>query len=289
VTRAWLIVGGCPRSGSTMLNLVLNSSPNIRISNEICLPRLLVAVDALFYREDRIRDLPEHHRSKSARETWTTSDIYALVFQRRLCKRAVLDTLYERQFGVNTDLSAIRYFGDKHPLYYREDLDLLRAELQPLKIIHVSRRPADVVNSMLRRAQNARRGRDSWDRHGTLDSACAEWVAAWNFVCAEQQRAAGSILHLKYEDLVCNPSAELERIAAFLSVEPRFDLAGIHGGPTSPTERVDERVNRMTLGLDADWHLPLEQLVRRVPRLPPPGTGTSRLPPVWKRFWGRGA
>lgn len=208
----WLIIGGCPRSGTTLLNLLLNSHPAIKITNEVSLSRLLTKIRGLYYREAKAKSAIV--RKKSKKELWETETIVSYIPQFEISGIRVLETMYEEQFSGSGEL---QYLGDKYPRYYVEDLEAVRETLGDLKVIHISRNPIHVINSMMRRAKNAKKGQDSWSTHESIEEGIHEWVAAWRY--AVSRRVDPTFIHLKYEELLFETSKAIEAIGSFLDVD----------------------------------------------------------------------
>lgn len=277
---SWLVVGGCPRSGTTLLNFLLNSHPAIRLTNENNFARLIDQVGQLFYREQRLPSVPD--RLKGPNENWRREDVERATLQFDKCAVPVLKALYTAHFGDQVCFDQVAYFGDKLPCYYDRDWDRVQDFIKPMKVIHVSRDPRDVVNSMLRRAHNTRQGKDYWHSLSTPEQACYEWARGWNFIVAERRQPKDvDYLHIKYEDFVDEPDRELARLCEFLQVEDQFDRSSIIYQARSEREMLDDRrqarIAELLPGIVEDWAAPLMELEQRYPAFPlnPPAGGVA--------------
>jgi hypothetical protein len=273
---SWLIVGGCPRSGTTLLNGLFNTHPHVRLTNEISLNRLINHVKALFYKEQKFWQIPD--RTKGRKETWNKESIFPFILQFNKCAMPVIQTLYEAHFADQVDISKVRYFGDKYPRYYDDNFEEVEKLLRSIKIIHISRNPLDVVNSMIRRSNNAQKGTDLWNFAHTVEDACSEWIRAWNFVNQRVGKRDGNLLHIKYEDLVFNTTDQLDEISDFLEVSRDFDQSLIirehHYERDSLTSSDINKISVLIPGIIENWDNPLKQITQRFPQIPIMAAGT---------------
>jgi len=261
----WLIVGGCPRSGTTVLNFVFNDHPRIRLTNENNLGALTNHLKALFHREQVIARVPD--RARGMNESWHREDVRMATLRSSRSLLPMLRTLYEANFSDQVNIDEIQYLGDKLPTYYLEDFSEVRDLLYPLTVIHISRNPLTVINSMMRRSENSAMGKDTWKGPASITDACVEWVKAWNFVTGLQNRADSSgvkLLHLKFEDLVTEPEQTFANIQRFLQIEEPFDISRVLANTEFPLEMLSEQarqeVNRLLPGVVDSWNLPLAEL-----------------------------
>ena len=70
-----LLICGCPRSGTTLLNILLNSHPNISITNELDLYKLSFDLNHLLFFKHKKRSNASFNRPKSIRENWSDKDV----------------------------------------------------------------------------------------------------------------------------------------------------------------------------------------------------------------------
>lgn len=279
----WLIVGGCPRSGTTLLNFMLNDHPRIRLTNENNLGALLAQMQGIFHREQLIARVPG--RALGKRESWHREDVRRATLRSNRCLLPMLRALYEANFADQVDIERVRYFGDKFPTYYAGDFTALCNTLAPLTVVHVSRNPLAVVASMLRRSADSAQGKDTWHGSASVADACAEWARAWNFVNGLHDRAGSSgirVLHVKFEDLLSGPDAVLADIQRFLRVEEPFSAARVLSNmepSLSPLTAEDQReIARRLPRVVESWDRPLSDIVSVVGELSEVGA-IARTPP----------
>ncbi|MBI2970716.1 MAG: sulfotransferase [Gammaproteobacteria bacterium] len=273
---SWLILGGCPRSGTTVLNFTLNDHPAVRLTNEHNLALLIEKLEEVFYRERLLARWPE--REMGPGENWHREDVRRATLRCAASLTPALRAIYESTFAGQVDLRELRYFGDKFPTYYAESFDKVRGALSPLTVIHVSRHPYAVIASMLRRTRNTALGADSWTRWTTLEAGCTEWARAWNFMQGLRGRGESPgfrCLHLRYEDLVAEPDQTCRRLQSFLGLEAGFDESRVRTGVAAETEPLVEsacrRIREALPGIAENWNRPLAEIEATVGILPMTG------------------
>ena len=205
-----VIVLGCPRSGTTLLQVALHSHPRIAVP-----PETWLLVDA--YRDRlafgdlgdpagrerladwvlarrRVRDLKvpaEQLRARILAAPPTLGSALAAVLQ-----------AYADRFGKPR-------WGDKRPGYYR-DVPAVRRLLPDAQFVHVVRDPRACVASLKT---------VPWWRQGT-PAALATWVEAQDTGRRHARRlGAGTWHELRFEQLVSDPEPVLRELCAFLGEE----------------------------------------------------------------------
>jgi hypothetical protein len=173
-------------------------------------------------------------RDMSVREQWPDRGVHPYHFT----ASTLVDVLWSiyrrhhRELHPDVDLAV---WGDKLPRYY-EDFEALAALRVPVKYVHLSRNPFDVVNSMLRRTRMAREGKDWWKAVTDPEQMIDTWNAA--FARIRELEARDDVLHLQYEDMVFEAEATVARLREFLG----FDLAvafDLVDEPAAHFERTD--------------------------------------------------
>ncbi|QDU51832.1 sulfotransferase family protein [Gimesia panareensis] len=213
----WLIIGGCPRSGTTILNNLMNTNPSVYLTNEQNLGKVFEYIEKLFSRERSVKKQIE--RVKGKKENWTKEDIYRHTFKKELCFLPVLESLYISNYQLS-GFTGKCVLGDKKPIYWKDDWETVKSLLNP-RVIHISRHPYDVANSYFRRTKNTREGLDYWKKDDSVETVCQDWIEGWNFAVENRQNPL--FLHLKYEDLIFQADQVLEQINSFLGIETEYD------------------------------------------------------------------
>ncbi|MEV8507321.1 sulfotransferase [Actinoplanes sp. NPDC051475] len=207
-----IIVVGCPRSGTTMLQLMLHAHPRIAIPPEtrfvlaayreyrefgdLRLPenRRALARRIVDRVETRFCDLgldPEETVERIAAGPGTLGSVLATIFQS-----------YAARFGKPR-------WGDKRPAYLH-NVDILVRLFPDAQFINIVRDGRDCVASLKEM---------SWHRKDIYAT-----VAAWARAVDDARRAARSLggsqwYELRYEDLVADPHARLTELCSYLGEE----------------------------------------------------------------------
>lgn len=283
----WLVLGGCPRSGTTMLNFIINSHPNIFIANEQNLFKTIQISEQLFHREDCLKNriLRELSPREKAIGRYEDEKIKATI-HRKLSQKAIITCLFSSSLVREPPSTGTVYLGDKYPTYYHWEHKLIENILGPLKYIHITRSPVSVINSNLFRSQMTKQGKD-WVKPGQVYIYIAEWIKAWNFICGTNQNY---FLHLRYEDAIASPRRELDRISQFLGVQPVFDASKIvkthikREYISAPDMKAIQKYIPEEL---VEWETPLEELIKKYPKIEflEKSTLKQKINSIPKLFW----
>lgn len=206
-TRPIFLVG-CARSGTTLLSSMLHAHSAIAMPPET---RFLMPVYA---HRERYRDLadPAVRRRLARRVTGPRSRFADL----RLDRNAVIAAMMAAPPTLGSVLACVwqefardrgkRRWGEKRPAYWRE-IDVILRLFPDAQIVHLVRDPRSCVASLQRVPW--------W--HRDVASSAALWVAADRALRRAGRRLPADSYHrVRYEDLVCEPRATLQRLCAFL-------------------------------------------------------------------------
>src|ERR1017187_6216064 len=251
-----IFVLGCPRSGTTLLQLMLHAHPRIAIPPETRF--VLTSYEA----RNTFGDLREEPRRRALASS-ITRERQTLFYDLGLDAQEVFEEIvagpptlgsaigivfraYARRFGKPR-------WGDKRPGYYQYIPALLRM-FPDAQIVHLIRDGRDCVASLKTMP---------WFT-GDVYTAVCSWVEAIDS-CRRAARhlPADTYFELRYEDLVADPAARLTELCDFLGEEYDPAMAEPHkiAGSTIP-----ERKN---------WHADTQKKVTRAPS----GTWQERLEP----------
>lgn len=269
------LIQGCPRSGTTLLNRVLNTHANVAITNEIDLLNIKRDIDEVVFAKLWKLERNSIDRSQSEREGWNLNEVREFLpenteivskFLRDLCS-----SIYPNR--------EILHYGDKTPTYYMYSADQLVeiAAKQEIKIIHVTRSFDDVLSSIARRTRQSIAGKDTWRSIVTRRDAIWHWCYAWNRRKHFASHPNVRFLDLNYESFIANSEEGTAVIANFLQVTNEFDATFVKETPLSHVKRKGEidtlpsmpDVRRLPLLLDGHYDvlpLPKELLFNRVER-----------------------
>lgn len=205
-----IFVVACPRSGTTLLQLMLSAHPRIAIP-----PENRFVVEG-WMRRDRFGDLRERpNRVKLAKWITRRRMFRDLELDRKAVRRAIVTgppTIGSAMGIVMREYARSKgkpRWGDKRPVYLKH-LERLLEMFPDAQFVHIVRDGRDCVASLKRMR---------WWRGGSL-TAISRWVEAMRQ--AERARAtlrADQYYELQYEHLVANPREELTRLCAFLGEE----------------------------------------------------------------------
>lgn len=225
-----LFIVGCPRSGTTWLQLLLAQHPAVATINETHLFEHFVG-PAL----DRWDELAE-----GPRELGIASVMERGEFVER--QRAFAREVYDRVAGPGTRLVVDK--TPDHALW----LDAVSTCFPGARLLHLVRDPRDVAASLLAAGSSWGRG---W-APGTAFEAAWTWCEHVRAARgAETETSAAAYRELRYEDLYERPERELTELLDWLSLEVPPDFVAEAVRETS--------VDRMRSGeTDAPWDLDAE-------------------------------
>jgi sulfotransferase family protein len=296
-TNRPIFLVGCPRSGTTLLSVMLHAHPRIAMPPET---RFLLPV----YRErltfgdlsvaDNRRRLAERMTGKGTR----FSDL-------RLRRKDVIEKIVAGPPTIGSAAGTVwrefarsrgkERWGEKRPSYWR-DIGLIRRLFPDAQIVHLVRDGRSCVASLKK---------VTWWERGVA-GAMASWTMADSELRRVERRLPADSYHrLRYEDLLADPRVQLSELCRFLGED--FDDAMLDY-PTAARDIVPARKSwhdRTRGGLDPDrieaWRRSLDPveigLFERVARrglerngYPLSGAGTD--PPLgsvlaYRREWAR--
>ncbi|MFC4913371.1 sulfotransferase family protein [Actinomadura gamaensis] len=230
-----VFVFGCPRSGTTLLQLMLHSHPRLAVPAET-----RFVLSAYTGRCD-FGDLSDRENRRRLAE-WITGRPAARFGDLGLDARAVSERIIEGPPTLGSALGAVfrayadrfgrRRWGDKRPSYSKNIPALLRM-FPDAQFVHLIRDGRDCVASLCEMP---------WYK---LDVHHA--IASWREAIDIGRRAAvrlgpDSYYELQYERLVADPQDELCRLCAFLGEE-------FHPEMTQP-----QRIAELTVPPQKKWH-----------------------------------
>lgn len=222
MTSRPFLIAGHPRSGTTVLNRICNTHPEVASTFEFGAFRHL---DRPYpeYREGirvewRGRPVLGVGEATPRRRRWRSRWFLARFLLALRARRGSEVRLADVTDSLGRALG-VPVVGDKVPAY-----TFLLDELAPreeLRCVVIIRDCRAVVASTLDRVRTGWRGREWTERFDSTRKAALHWARAVESV----ERNAGRLHVLRFEDLVRDPAATAETLAAFLDVDPRgFDV-----------------------------------------------------------------
>ncbi|MEV4243927.1 sulfotransferase [Streptosporangium canum] len=209
-----IFIVGCPRSGTTMLQLMTHAHPRIAIPPET---RFMVAA---YQRRLHFGDLndPAHRRELAE---WVVNRRQSRFHDLGLEGEEVVEQIVAgpstlgSALGIVLRAYAARHgkprWGDKRPSYFQH-IDVLLRLFPDAQFVHLIRDGRDCVASLKEMPWYS----------GSVYSAVAAWAEAIDFARhGAPKLPEGSYHELRYEDLTTDPEAHLRRLCDFL--EEDFD------------------------------------------------------------------
>ena len=249
----FLFIVGCTRSGTTLLQRILNNHPQLAVVNDShfaiqVIRRHKGPVDPVLTPElvDRVRTYPRFPRLGLSETA---------VYQ-AASKSGTYSQFVSALYSDHGRLNGKQLAGEKSPGFVRH-LPRLHALFPWVKTIHIIRDGRDVALSML-----------EWTRQGKGPAASFElWQEEPIAVCAlwwlkkvkaglQDGRSLDSFNYseVRYEDLVANPENVLRKLADFLNLPYVREMLDYHVGKTrnEPDLSTKRRWLPVTAGL-RDW------------------------------------
>ncbi|HEX7256157.1 MAG TPA: sulfotransferase [Gaiellaceae bacterium] len=226
----WVFVVGCPRSGTTLLQRMLDHHPQLAVANDThFIPHGVI--DPTDQAEppltaeivERVRSYRRFHRLGLPDEAVTSAADRARTYPE------FVQMLYDELARIRGKPLA----GEKTPSYVRR-LPLLHRLFPSARVIHVIRDGRDVALSALEWATETKGPgkrplwRDEpvgvcalwWRRHVLAGRKDGQWIGRDGYA------------ETRYEQLVADAESELRRITTFLHLPYASEMAEFHVGKT---------------------------------------------------------
>lgn len=208
-----VFVGACPRSGTTLLRTMLDNHPDLAIPHET-----KFFVDA-WKERPRFGDLTVRKNRRRLAQ-WIIRRPKGRAGRLKIGRKELaaglvaapptLGSLLGTCFALYAERTGKGRWGDKRPVY-AQHLDAIFAMFPDAQFINLVRDPRAVVASIRK---------IGWYR-GDVVPAFELWERSLRRVDAWRKRLApDQLLEIQYEDLVAEPHAVLERVRAFLRLDP---------------------------------------------------------------------
>ena len=227
-----VIIGGHPRSGTTLLNHVCNSHPDITTTFEF---KSFVGIQSRSIRylrllsdPEKIKPILQQPNIHLKKNRLASEDFYIKFTQSIPTARNPVIQFADVYSAYRSLLPDVRVFGDKYPGYVFK-LDKF-ANIPELRKVIIYRDPRDVAISTLEKAHNEWKGKSFSKKLNTADKIASNWVRA----IAAMENHTGSIHRIKYEELIQDPETILSALAVYLDVDPAgFNYSEIRSSSVS--------------------------------------------------------
>lgn len=218
---------GAPRSGTTLLRLMLDAHPDLAIPPETYfIPRAVKRWQLAAKRRNRSADpVQAFYETVTGHTRWKDFHLDADAFRSRLDHdrpREVGDAV-RAFYRLYSDKVGKPRWGDKTPFYVRK-MTLIQEVVPEARFVHLIRDGRAVTLSI----------KDLWFGPDSIDEAAEFWTSR----IGEGREQASRLPHyteVRYEDIVLDPEPHLRRICDFLELPWNPRLLNYH-------EHVDERI-----------------------------------------------
>jgi predicted SAM-dependent methyltransferase len=222
-----VIIGGHPRSGTTLLNTLCNTHPDIIMTFEY---KSFVALDMtlpLYLKRlgDPTKKEPILQRSIGDKTADREAGIRFHEHMTAELKKAAPEIVrFHDVIGIyHSAVPEARIIGDKYPRYVFH-LDKLAA-YSDLRRVIIYRDPRDVARSALEKAVTDWREKPFGKNLDTAWKAATHWVKSMDMM----EKHAGKIHALRYEALIRDPRTAMSALGRYLGVDPDgFTTSIIH-------------------------------------------------------------
>jgi len=240
-----LFIGACPRSGTTLLRVLLDNHPDLAIPHETNFVR------PLWWQRVRFGDLRDPANRRRVAEWIFTEKSHRSArlrdgrISRRDAIRRVADALptvgsiVQACLQLRAEADGKPRWGDKRPSY-SGFIGMLFAMFPDAQYINLVRDPRGAVASQMPMG---------WDApEVAVAAATARWEAAIRRTDHFARRLRpDQFLDLRYEDMVSDPRVTLERVCAFAGLRADDAVDAMIGGERrgavgGPHERIAEPV-----------------------------------------------
>ena len=255
----FVFIVGCPRSGTSLLQRIVNAHPQIAITPEThWIPRLFEKRKGLTPEDMVTTELISRllEQARFTRLGIGREELLAMIAGGRPVSYSSLVTAIFDSYG---DAQGKALVGDKTPGYVRR-MNTLHALWPQARFVHLIRDGRDVYLSMRHRPlHDLKAGAfDTWSEKPVLTAAL------WWELNVRGGRKAGNLLgaglyyEIRYESLVAHPREECETLSAFLGLP--YDDAMLR---FNETQRKKKERRPITPGL-RDWRtqMPAQDLER---------------------------
>lgn len=215
-----LVVAGTAKSGTTWVQRMLDTHPEIYCPGEGKFPTLVGGI---------VKAVAEHNRllTHANRVVYDDDGYYAPWDDDSTT--AVIQCLMAMAWAGSRhkDLSKVRYVGDKDTEYKRT-IEAWRDQLLPgARFVHVIRDGRDTaVSNIFHRARAEGREADfrSAKFRGFLEGYARDWATGVRRMRDAFREQPGRYHPVRYEDLLADPEGGLAGILAFLEVDDRPEV-----------------------------------------------------------------
>lgn len=227
----YLFVVGCPRSGTTLLQRMLDNHPQLTVANDTHF--VTRAAKRVLRKNPNPRLTPELVESVKSYRRFHRLGLDEAEVTRAATDCGTYAKFVSRLYSIRAQKNQKSLSGEKTPDFCRS-MTLLSGLFPTARFIHIVRDGRDTALSTLSWATESK-GPGKWSLWRTDPlGTCALW---WNWQAGTGQRDGkqleeGLYFQVRYEDLVENPVKELTAISGFLDLPYAESMANYHAGKT---------------------------------------------------------
>ena len=202
------VVVGCPRSGTTLITVMLDSHPEVAMPPETAFLPEMRTLEGKSGAELRSAFFALVTTDRWNVSNWNDIGIDRDAYWERLCELASFSITAGLRvlYGMYADAAGKRLFGEKTPANTNW-MPLIASLLPEARFIHIVRDPRDVVLSLGRTSAGA-----------SVAQSAQAWVAMVS--SARAFASSGRPYHeLRYETLLQEPERLLRGVCAFLGLD----------------------------------------------------------------------
>ncbi len=227
-------VVGAPRSGNTLLRILLDRHPGVALPPESHFITRLFARRGRYGDTGRIEKKESFLRDLAADRWFQRWDVGIDAVEQELAwvSRPTFRQAIEAPFRAYARREGKPRWGDKTPSYVQH-LPLLAHLFPEARFVHIVRDGRDVALALL----------DRWRRLRGPATAAYIWHAHVSAGRAAAQSLAGRYMEVRYEALVADPEGMLKSICAFLALA--FDPMMLTHDPERIRQRIPAREWRL--------------------------------------------
>lgn len=226
-----LMITGHQRSGTTILRILLNSHPEIAVTNEFAnfkyLRRSRVVYSLYILRQAlRIRNRGRtFNLERNEPRSWWENMLFAGKYLARIQRTRSWRIGFA---GAETALHGMfpkrKWVGDKFPDYIW-NLPYY-AGSGKITCIVIYRDGRDVVSSSLESARTTWKDREFVQAFDSAEKVATRWVKSIELM----EQCTGKVIPVRYEKLISEPKAVMEELGRSLGVNPEgFPIHLLHG------------------------------------------------------------
>ena len=204
-TQKLYLISGAPRSGTTMLQKILNTHPEVGCLHEQF--GLLEIINNLTISGKKINKNIQIQQKEHYYRDYPSISVHDIP---KILKKIWSSVFIDKKLYVIAN-KIPNVTLDNSLDYYQYDIKL--------KHIIILRNPIDVINSSITRRNNANNGLDEWHIY-SVEQAIDEWSKNWSF--ASKNFNNPDFFFVKYEDIFTNFEAFNWKISNFMEIIPNF-------------------------------------------------------------------